>query len=46
MNWFTALMSWFRKEDSLKQLRQELRKDAELKYGLNIYGYKPNIIKR
>lgn len=37
MNCFTALMSWFRKEDYLtERLRQELRNDAELKYGLNV----------
>jgi hypothetical protein len=36
MNCFTALMSWFKKEDHLKRLRQELRNDAELKYGLNV----------
>jgi hypothetical protein len=36
MNCFTALMSWFKKEDTLKRLRQELRNDAELKYGLNV----------
>jgi len=29
-------MSWFKNEDRLKQLRQQLRNEAELKYGLNI----------
>jgi hypothetical protein len=40
MNCFTALMSWFKKEDYLTEryrcLRQELRNEAELKYGLNV----------
>lgn len=36
MDYYTAFMLWFRKDDYIKLIRKELRDDAELKYGLNL----------